>query len=69
MEAILTVTLNRPEKKNAVNCEAMCLLYDAWLELDADDDLRVAILTGKGDTFCAGNGSLGDHEAHFEGKL
>ncbi|MBW2420808.1 MAG: crotonase/enoyl-CoA hydratase family protein [Deltaproteobacteria bacterium] len=52
--AILTVTLNRPEKKNAVNCEAMCRLYDAWLQLDADDDLRVAILTGKGDTFCAG---------------
>ncbi|MBW2588291.1 MAG: crotonase/enoyl-CoA hydratase family protein [Deltaproteobacteria bacterium] len=52
--AILTVTLNRPEKKNAVNCEAMCRLYDAWLQLDADDDLRVAILTGNGDTFCAG---------------
>ncbi len=52
--AILTVTLNRPEKKNAVNCEAMCRLYDAWVQLDSDDELRVAILTGKGDTFCAG---------------
>ena len=28
---LLTVTLNRPEKKNAVNCEAMCRLYDAWV--------------------------------------
>ena len=28
--AILTVTLNRPEKKNAINCEVMCRLYDAW---------------------------------------
>lgn len=51
---VLVVTLNRPEKKNAVNCEIMCRLYDAWVELDANDDLRVAILTGTGDTFCAG---------------
>lgn len=51
---ILTVTLNRPEKKNAVNCEVMCRAYDAWVELDRDDDLRVAILTGRGETFCAG---------------
>jgi enoyl-CoA hydratase len=51
---ILTVTLNRPEKRNAVNCEVMCRLYDAWVDLDGDDDLRVAILTGKGNTFCAG---------------
>jgi len=51
---ILTVTLNRPEKRNAVNCEAMCRLYDAWHELDRDEDLRVAILTGRGETFCAG---------------
>ena len=53
-EHVLTVTLNRPEKKNAVNCEMMCHLYDAWVQLDEDDDLRVAILTGTGDTFCAG---------------
>jgi enoyl-CoA hydratase len=51
---VLTVTLNRPEKRNAINCESMCRLYDAWNELDRDDDLRVAILTGKGGTFCAG---------------
>jgi enoyl-CoA hydratase len=51
---VLVVTLNRPEKKNAVNCEVMCRLYDAWLRLDAEDPLRAAILTGRGDTFCAG---------------
>jgi enoyl-CoA hydratase len=53
-EHVLVVTLNRPEKKNAVNSEVMCRLYDAWLELDRDDDLCAAILTGRGDTFCAG---------------
>lgn len=51
---VLTVTLNRPEKRNAVNSEVMCRLYDAWNQLDADEELRVAILTGRGDTFCAG---------------
>ena len=50
----LVVTLNRPEKRNAVNSEVMCRLYDAWRELDQNDELRVAILTGKGNTFCAG---------------
>jgi enoyl-CoA hydratase len=53
-DGILTVTLNRPEKKNAVNCEVMCLLYEAWQQVDADADTRCAILTGNGDTFCAG---------------
>jgi enoyl-CoA hydratase len=51
---VLVVTLNRPEKKNAVNCEVMCRLYDAWVQLDEDPELRAAILTGRGDTFCAG---------------
>jgi enoyl-CoA hydratase len=51
---ILIVTLNRPEKRNAVNCEVMCRLYDAWVALDGDEALRVAILTGRGNTFCAG---------------
>jgi enoyl-CoA hydratase len=32
----------------------MCRLYDAWLQLDREDELRAGILTGRGDTFCAG---------------
>jgi enoyl-CoA hydratase len=51
---VLIVTLNRPEKKNCVNSEVMCRLVDAWEQLDADHELRVGILTGKGDTFCSG---------------
>lgn len=51
---VLTVTINRPEKRNAANTEVLCRLYDAWVRLDTDDDLRVAILTGRGSTFCAG---------------
>lgn len=51
---VLTVTLNRPEKRNATNSEVLCRLYDAWKRLDSDESLRVAILTGRGPTFCAG---------------
>lgn len=51
---ILTVTINRPKKKNAVNAEVLCGLSDAWHRLDEDDDLRVCILTGAGGDFCAG---------------
>ena len=51
---VLTVTINRPEKKNAVNAEVLCGLSDAWRRLDTDDELRVCILTGAGDNFCAG---------------
>ncbi|HYD48767.1 MAG TPA: enoyl-CoA hydratase-related protein, partial [Terriglobales bacterium] len=51
---VLVVTINRPEKKNAVNAEVLCGLSDAWHQLDRDDELRVAILTGAGENFCAG---------------
>lgn len=50
----LIVTLNRPEKRNAINSEVMCRLYDAWKRLNDEDDLHVGILTGRGSTFCAG---------------
>ena len=51
---VLIVTINRPAKKNAVNAEVLCGLSDAWRRLDEDDELRVCILTGAGDSFCAG---------------
>ncbi|MCP4036557.1 MAG: crotonase/enoyl-CoA hydratase family protein [bacterium] len=51
---VLTVTINRPEKKNAVNAEVLCGLSDAWHRLDAEHELRVCILTGRGENFCAG---------------
>ena len=51
---IVTVTLNRPEKRNAFNAEVLCRLCDAWDLIDADDEIRVAILTGAGGDFSAG---------------
>ncbi len=51
---IAYLTLNRPEARNAIDPETHALLWDAWEDFAADDDLDVAILTGAGDAFCAG---------------
>lgn len=51
---VLTITLNRPAKRNAFNAEVLCLLCDAWDLLDSDDELRVAVMTGADGNFSAG---------------
>ena len=51
---VLTVTLNRPEAKNALSGGMLAGMYRAWRLLDEDPELRVGILTGRGDVFCAG---------------
>lgn len=51
---VLRVTLNRPAAKNALSGQMLIGLYRAWRVLDDDSELRCAILTGTGDTFCAG---------------
>lgn len=51
---LVTITLNRPDKKNAFDAEMLCRLCDAWDMIDADDGIRVAIMTGAGGNFSAG---------------
>jgi enoyl-CoA hydratase/carnithine racemase len=51
---ILLVTLNRPEKRNTLTPEINALLREAFQRFDEDRDLWVAVLTGKGQDFCAG---------------
>lgn len=51
---VLTVTLNRPARRNAVDGPTARALRAAFEAFEADDSLRVAILTGAGGTFCAG---------------
>jgi enoyl-CoA hydratase len=48
------VTMNRPEAKNAFSLPMLVGMADAWAEIDGDDDIRCAVLTGAGGTFCAG---------------
>lgn len=51
---VATVTLNRPEARNALSGEMLVRMYEAWVEIDENPDIRVAIVTGAGGHFCAG---------------
>jgi len=51
---VLTVVMNRPEARNALDMETLARLADAWDLADSDDDIRVVILTGAGGHFCSG---------------
>ena len=49
------VTLNRPEKRNALNLELIAELGDACVRMNGEPDVRCAIITGAGDAaFCSG---------------
>ena len=65
-DGVATVTLNRPEARNALNVELLRALPATIAELDADDEVAVVILTGADPAFCAGLdlkqlGSSGDN--------
>lgn len=53
-DAVTRVTLNRPERLNALNLEMVDALHAALDDIDADHDCRAVILTGAGKGFCAG---------------
>src|SRR5947207_14064948 len=51
---IVTITIDRPERRNALDLEHFGQLADAWVRFRDDDEAWVAILTGVGDVYCAG---------------
>lgn len=54
-EHIAYITFNRPARRNAMNPEMICRLADAWEDFAADDDMRVALVSGAGtEAFTAG---------------
>lgn len=54
-EAVLTVTIDRPDQRNALNADVNAGLLAALARAAADDGVRVVVLTGAGDrAFCAG---------------
>jgi len=53
-EGVVTLTLNRPQRKNAINDAMWDELTDCFLEVADRDDDRVLVLTGAGDGFCSG---------------
>lgn len=53
-ERIATITLNRPEARNALSSEVLRLLPEAMRRAEADSDVDVLVLTGSDPAFCAG---------------
>ena len=64
-DSILVVTLDRPERRNAVDAATASALASAFRTFDGDPSLSVAILTGAGGHFCGG----ADLKAIAEGEL
>lgn len=53
-DRVATITLNRPERKNAMNQQLKDELRECWKRVRADGDVWVAIITGAGDAFSSG---------------
>ncbi len=51
---VARVTLNRPDRRNAIDRPAEAALRQIWERIESDPDIRCAVLTGAGRTFCAG---------------
>ena len=54
-DGVLRITINRPEKKNALTVAMYAALADAFRQADSDPSTRVILLHGAGDAFTAGN--------------
>jgi enoyl-CoA hydratase len=68
---VTIVSINRPERRNAVDGLTAKKLYDAFLAFDADDTASVAVLTGIGGNFCAGADlkAVADGDIHKKREL
>jgi enoyl-CoA hydratase/carnithine racemase len=62
-DGVATLTLNRPDKGNALSREMMDALEDRLLEADADPAVRVIVLAANGKIFCAGH-DLAEMRSH-----
>lgn len=52
--SVAIVTLNQPARKNALSSRMLTELVETWPRLDADETVRVVVLTGAGEGFCTG---------------
>lgn len=68
-EAVLSLTLNRPDKRNALHPDLIVELVEVLNEAADDPALNVVVITGAGSSFCAGLDLGFVLEADFDGKL
>ncbi|MSP97180.1 MAG: p-hydroxycinnamoyl CoA hydratase/lyase [Betaproteobacteria bacterium] len=66
-DQITTITLNRPESRNAMNPTLHFEMCEALIDVEKDDDCRVLVVTGAGPAFCAGM-DLQEYFFDTEGK-
>ena len=71
VDGVVTVTLNRPEKKNALSIALRDELSDAFDALASDDAVRVVVITGAGSVFSAGFdlGEFADPDPEHQRRL
>ncbi len=53
-DAVCTISMNRPDKRNAINRELAAELLDAFTRVDKEEKVKVVVFTGAGKSFCAG---------------
>jgi len=53
-DKVMTIIINRPDARNAVDAETASALAEAFRKFERDDSVSVAVLCGSGNTFCAG---------------
>jgi hypothetical protein len=68
-DRVATITLDRPEHKNAVTPAMNEALFAAFRRAEADEEVRAILLTGEGDAFCAGADVKWFIEERLEGLL
>ena len=66
-EGVMALTLQRPEKKNALTGAMYDVLSDALVKAEADTSVRVILFQGDGDSFTAGN-DLADFASQARGE-
>lgn len=54
VDEVATITLNRPDLRNRMTVDMLAATHDALQQAADDDNARVVVLTGEGNTFCAG---------------
>ena len=51
---VALITIDRPERRGAMNLQSYLQLADGWRQAAANPEIRAAVITGVGDSYCAG---------------